>query len=77
MAKLTKQGFRSSLFEAMEFGYKACERGANIQMARESIAPFINTMAENCDNLPKEILRIEFPKPGSRRRRAKITEALR
>jgi hypothetical protein len=77
MAKLTKRGFSAWLFDAMEFGYKACERGENIQMAREKIAPFINTMADSCDNLPKEILRIEFPKPGGRRKRARITKALR
>jgi len=74
MAKLTQQGLSASLYDAMEFGYKACERNENIQMAHSKIAPFIEALVKSCDNLPREILRIEF---GGGRKKAKISRVLR
>lgn len=74
MGKLTQQGLSASLFDAMEFGYKSCERHENIQMARSKIAPHIKALVESCDNLPREILRIEF---GGGRKKAKISRILR
>jgi hypothetical protein len=73
MSKLTQQGLEESLFDAMEFGYKARERNENIQKARSKIAPHIKALVESCDNLPREILRIEFRK----NRKTKVSTVLR
>lgn len=71
--KLTKQGLRESLDAAMEFGYKAHERGDNLDKARDEIRPHIEALVANSDNLPTEILRIDFGAPKDR----KLTRGLR
>lgn len=60
MSKLTKQGLSGSLLEAMEFGFKAQEHGYSLDQAREEILPKIKTLVEACDNLPREVLRIDW-----------------
>jgi predicted component of type VI protein secretion system len=76
MANLTKQGLHASLLDAMEFGFLAHEKGKNLQLAREEILPHIEALM-NCDNLPTEILRVEFPSRHNGLKRAKITETTR
>ena len=56
MPKLTKQGLIASMHTAVEFGYKACERGDNLTKAAFGAAKFIDELAERCDNLPSEFL---------------------
>lgn len=70
---LTEQGLSASLFDAMEFGFKAHERGDNLQKARSDIAPHVKAMIDSCGNLPREILRIEFRKAKN----TKVSVALR
>lgn len=56
--KLTKQGLRGSLYAVLEYGFKSCERGDNLQKTIDDASSDIERLVSECDNLPLEILRI-------------------
>lgn len=60
MSILTRQGLRSSLYSAMEFGFKAHERGLNLEEARETIGHDVEVLCKTVTNCTDEILRIDF-----------------
>lgn len=58
---ITQQGLESSLLAVLEFGYKACERGLNIQAATAECLPAIKKLVGD-SNLPRAILVVHLPK---------------
>jgi hypothetical protein len=56
---ITQQGLRESLYLILEWGYKSCERGENIQTARASARAAIAKLVK-ASGLEREILRIKM-----------------
>lgn len=54
---ITEQGLRASLLATLEFGYKACERGLNLQKAMSDCEPAIQQLIKAA-KLPKEVLKV-------------------
>lgn len=55
---ITKQGLRVSLDAALEYGFKASERGQNLEEARFHAADMFDALVVAADNCPDEVLRI-------------------
>ena len=73
MSKLTKQGLRASLETAVEFGFRSREKGWNLQKTLSVAHPDIEALVDSADNLPTEIMRIDFRKG----KRTKVSRVLR
>lgn len=56
---LTKEGLWGSLIAALELGYRACEKGHNLQYAIDEFAKSCANWPTTLSNLPREIIRIE------------------
>jgi hypothetical protein len=67
MSKLTKQGLRGSLETAVEFGFRSCEKGNNLQKTMHDCHADIEALVDASDNLPTEIMRINFRKPKGKK----------
>lgn len=52
---LTKEGLRNSLYTALEFGYKMCEKNHNLQKTLHDAHPDIEALVDMVD-LPSELV---------------------
>jgi hypothetical protein len=67
MSKMTKQGLEATLYTMLEFGFKCREQNHNLEWARSEVKAVIDRLVAESDNLPTEVLRVNFRKPKGKK----------